>query len=42
MAGIWCIVNAVVGATGNFLTILAIPEAKRNNRFVINGKELIF
>ena len=26
-AGVWCIINAVVGFAGNLLTILAIPYA---------------
>ena len=26
-AGIWCIINAVLGFTGNLLTLLAIPYA---------------
>jgi hypothetical protein len=28
-AGIWCIVNAVLGICGNLLTILAIPYAAK-------------
>ena len=31
-AGVWCIINAVVGFSGNLLTLLAIPLAKKNNR----------
>ena len=32
IVGCWCILNAVVGFTGNLLTLLAIPLAKRNER----------
>ncbi len=32
VAGIWCVVNAVTGTSGNLLTLLAIPMAKKNNR----------
>ena len=30
--GIWVIINAMIGVTGNLLTILAIPLAARNNQ----------
>ena len=26
-AGVWCIINAILGFTGNLLTLLAIPYA---------------
>ena len=32
-AGIWCIVNAVLGFSGNLLTILAIPYAAKRQKF---------
>ena len=32
-AGIWCIVNAVLGICGNLLTILAIPYAAKRQKF---------
>jgi len=32
-AGIWCIINAVVGFFGNLLTLLAIPYAAWNKKF---------
>ncbi len=31
-AGIWCAINAIVGSSGNLLTLLAIPAAKRKRR----------
>ncbi len=34
VAGVWCVINAVAGTSGNLLTLLAIPAAKRNNRSV--------
>ncbi len=33
IAGIWCIVNAIIGFSGNLLTLLAIPYASRHKRF---------
>ena len=32
-AGIWCIVNAILGFCGNLLTIFAIPYAARRQKF---------
>ena len=32
VAGYWCIVNAVIGFSGNLLTLLAIPYASRHKR----------
>ena len=32
--GFWCILNAVVGFTGNLLTILAIPYAAKRQKYV--------
>ena len=32
-AGIWCIVNAILGFSGNLLTILAIPYAAKRQKF---------
>jgi hypothetical protein len=34
VAGVWCIINAVIGFTGNLLTLLAIPYASRHKRFL--------
>ena len=32
LAGIWCVINAVVGFSGNLLTLLAIPFAARRKK----------
>ena len=32
VAGYWCIVNAIIGFSGNLLTLLAIPYASRHKR----------
>jgi hypothetical protein len=32
VAGIWCIVNSIIGFSGNLLTLLAIPFASRHKR----------
>ena len=32
LAGVWCILNAIFGMSGNLLTILAIPLAKRKTK----------
>ena len=32
LAGIWCIINAIVGFSGNLMTLLAIPFAARRNK----------
>lgn len=32
VAGIWCIANAIVGFSGNLLTILAIPFAAKRKK----------
>ena len=32
-AGIWCIINAVLGFSGNLLTLLAIPYAAKRQKF---------
>ena len=32
VAGAFCVVNAVVGFSGNLLTMLAIPYARKHNR----------
>ncbi len=34
-AGVWCVANAVVGFTGNVLTLLAIPAARRKKKCVV-------
>ena len=31
--GIWCIINAIIGSIGNFLTVLAIPYAANRNKY---------
>ncbi len=31
-AGVWCVANAVVGFSGNLLTLTAIHLARRNNK----------
>jgi hypothetical protein len=31
-AGVWCVVNAVVGFSGNLLTLVAIPRAILSNK----------
>jgi len=33
-AGFWCILNAIVGFSGNLLTLLAIPYASKHKRLV--------
>ena len=30
--GIWCVINAIIGSTGNLLTILAIPYAAKKKQ----------
>ena len=40
LTGIWCIFNAIIGFTGNLLTLLAIPFAanrKRYNHLILIG-----
>ena len=32
-AGVWCIMNAILGFSGNLLTILAIPYAAKKKKF---------
>ncbi len=32
IAGIWCILNSIVGFSGNLLTMLAIPYAAKHKK----------
>ncbi len=32
-AAVWCMANAVIGFSGNLLTLLAIPAARRRKKF---------
>ena len=42
MAGIWCILNGIVGFSGNLITLLAIPYASRHKRFVVKSESQNF
>ncbi len=33
ISGVWCVVNSVIGMSGNLLTILAIPFCAREKKF---------
>ena len=35
LTGTWCIFNAIIGFTGNLLTLLAIPFAANRKRYVL-------
>ena len=30
--GVWCVINAIIGFTGNLLTIIAIPYAAKHKQ----------